>query len=65
MVGSLDDAPGLPERARFVLWHCREPMRFLGSIAALTEDATGMTTRCSYRCDLCGSNLEVALTEPR
>jgi hypothetical protein len=64
MIGSLNDAPGLPERARFLLLHCEQPMRFLGSGASLTQDMSALATSCGFRCDTCGSKLELNLTEP-
>lgn len=55
-------ARGLPFRARFVLQHCERPMRFLGSLAQLTEQGA-VATGCEYTCDQCSARLALTLTE--
>ena len=65
-MASAEVAPGLPDRARFVLQHCGQPLRFRGSVAQQrgTVGDWSTTTSVRYRCDTCGAMLEAHLTEP-
>jgi hypothetical protein len=58
-------ALALTDRARFVLTHCGQPMRFRGSIAAGCGQAgqESVATSARYTCDVCTSTLELHLTE--
>jgi hypothetical protein len=66
MTISLDNAPGLSDRAAFTLLHCATPMRFRSALvmAAGKPGRESETTTARYTCDGCLAALELVLNEP-
>jgi hypothetical protein len=60
-----ESAAGLPDRARFVLDHCGQPMRFRSTVTQLRGGPTdpSSTTSARYSCTECAAAVQLHLTE--